>query len=69
MPRKAFIHDLHEASKPGRFLALTNVKSGEDDGTLSCSLILSEDPRQSVDLEFMVTGKAFCMYACTSRAH
>ncbi|EGD98363.1 hypothetical protein TESG_05742 [Trichophyton tonsurans CBS 112818] len=55
MPRKAFFHDLHEASKPGRFLALTNVKSGEDDGTLSCSLILSEDPRQSVDLEFMVT--------------
>ncbi|DAA74358.1 TPA_exp: putative Ubiquitin conjugating enzyme [Trichophyton benhamiae CBS 112371] len=55
MPRKAFLHDLHEASTPGRFPTLTNVKSGEDDGTLSCSLILSEDPEQSVDIEFMVT--------------
>ncbi|EFE39482.1 ubiquitin conjugating enzyme, putative [Trichophyton verrucosum HKI 0517] len=37
------------------FPTLTNVTSGEDDGTLSCSLILSEDPKQSVDIEFMVT--------------
>ncbi|EFQ98295.1 ubiquitin-conjugating enzyme E2 Q2 [Nannizzia gypsea CBS 118893] len=55
MPRKAFLHDLREACRPGLFSALVDVKPGEDDGTLSCSLILDEDPEQSVDLEFMVT--------------
>ncbi|KAF3491430.1 polymerase family protein [Arthroderma uncinatum] len=55
MPRKAFIRDLKEASAPGAFSGLTNVKPGEDDGTLSCSLTLSESPQQSVNIEFMVT--------------
>ncbi|KAK2867945.1 hypothetical protein FQN49_003314 [Arthroderma sp. PD_2] len=55
MPRKAFIRDLQEASAPGTFSGLADVKPGDDDGTLSCSLILSENPKRSVDIEFMVT--------------
>ncbi|KAM5448542.1 putative E2 ubiquitin-conjugating enzyme [Microsporum audouinii] len=55
MPRKAFIRDLCRASTPGAFSRLVDIKPGGDDGTLSCSLVLSEDPKRLVDLEFMVT--------------
>ena len=56
MPRKAFIRDLQEASQPDAYPGLSNVKQGDDDGTVSCSFLIDESSEKSVNIQLLVSG-------------
>ncbi|KAJ9193669.1 hypothetical protein DTO164E3_7761 [Paecilomyces variotii] len=52
MPRRDFIRDLDDVLSPGKYVYLTNIRAGADDGVL-CFTYLKEGP--SIDLEAFVT--------------
>src|SRR5215471_19390943 len=60
MPRQNFIHDLHEASSPGRYPQLANLRPGEDDGTIACTFIPASDSERPVDVQLFVPG-TYCL--------
>ncbi|KAL1857150.1 hypothetical protein Plec18170_003266 [Paecilomyces lecythidis] len=52
MPRRDFISDLKDVSRPGEYVYLTNIRAGADDGVF-CFTYLKDDT--SIDLEAFVT--------------
>lgn len=65
MPRKAFIRDLQEASEPDAYPGLVNVKPGDDDGTVSCSLLLDDGSKKPVDIQLLVSGTLLAISCCS----
>jgi hypothetical protein len=62
MPRRDFIRDLREASSPGRYPQLRDVKPGDDDGTISFTYVSELTSVGPVDVQLLISG-TYCFYA------
>ncbi len=56
MGRKAFINDLRDAALPGRFLQISAVANGDDDGTLKFVFHDTNLPVEEIAVDAMVSG-------------
>jgi hypothetical protein len=56
MGRKAFVNDLRDASLPERFIQISSVTSGDDDGTIKFVFRSAGSSVEGVAVDAMVSG-------------
>lgn len=56
MPRKEFLRDLADAAVPGRFSSISDVRTGDYDGSISFTFA-APATGLIVDLQAIVSGK------------
>jgi hypothetical protein len=61
MGRKAFINDLRDAALPGRFLQVSSVANGDDDGTLKFVFQATDLPMEEIAVDAMISGTLLSM--------
>ena len=62
MGRKAFINDLRDAALPGRFVHVSAVSNGDDDGTLKFVFQATDSPMEEIAVDAMVSGTSQSRY-------
>ncbi|PGH13834.1 hypothetical protein AJ79_03402 [Helicocarpus griseus UAMH5409] len=53
MGRRGFVRDLQEASSPGKYPRMVNVKSGDDDGVISCTY--APEIGNPIDIQLLIS--------------
>lgn len=56
MGRKAFVNDLRDAALPGRFVRISAVTSGEDDGTIKFTFRSTAFSVEEIAVDAMISG-------------
>jgi ubiquitin-conjugating enzyme E2 Q len=56
MPRKEFLRDLADVAVPGRFPYITDIRTGEYDGSISFTFA-APGASLTLDLQVIVSGK------------
>lgn len=56
MPRKKFLQDLADVAVPGRFSRISEIKTGDYDGSVSFTFAAPE-AGLTLDLQAIVSGK------------
>ncbi len=56
MGRKAFVNDLRDAALPGRFIQISAVTNGDDDGTIKFVFQSTAFSVEEIALDAMVSG-------------
>lgn len=57
MPRRAFIKDLEDAARPGRYENINSVRAGADDGSITFVFSSRALPTGEIVIEAMIPGK------------
>jgi hypothetical protein len=69
MGRKAFVNDLRDAALPGRFIQISSVTSGDDDGTIKFVFRSIGSSAEEIGVDAMVSGTLLFHSNCERRAN